>query len=129
MDKLSALLRPQFLVYVLGGVLSAAIDIGTMQMLLSRGLAPVAAASGGFLAGLLVNYAFHAKVTFGGRASAGSALRYGCVVAANYLLTIGIVALTDWMLHSALAGKLISLPVVAVNGYMLGKFWIFRQPA
>jgi len=126
MDKLSALLRPQFLVYLAGGVLSAVIDIGLMQLLLNRGVPPIPAASGGFLAGLLFNYTFHAKVTFDNRPTARSALRYGCVVAANYLLTIGIVALADMLLGSPLAGKLASLPMVAINGYLLGKHWIFK---
>lgn len=126
MDKLAALLRPRFLIYLAGGVLSAAIDIGVMQWLLKQGLAAVPAASGGFLAGLLFNYAYHAKVTFGEQPTARSALRYGCVVLANYLLTIGIVALADMLLGSSLVGKLASLPVVAVNGYLLGKYWIFK---
>jgi hypothetical protein len=26
-----------------------------------------------------------------------------------------------------LAGKLVSLPLVAVNGYLLSKYWIFRK--
>jgi hypothetical protein len=25
-----------------------------------------------------------------------------------------------------LAGKLVSLPIIAINGYMLGKYWIFK---
>ena len=125
----AGLLRRQFLVYVGGGVLCALIDIGLMQWLLHLGAHPVAASSAGFGAGLAVNYAFHAKVTFGGTAGGRSFARYLCVVAANYLLTITLVSLAQAWLDSPLAGKLLSLPLVAVNGYLLGRYWIFRRGA
>lgn len=127
MQKLLALLlKRQFLVYVAGGVLCALIDIGLMQWLRARGVATVLASSAGFGAGLLVNYAFHAKVTFSTITGGRSFARYLCVVAANYLLTIAIVALAEHWCDAALAGKILSLPVVAVNGYLLGRYWIFR---
>jgi hypothetical protein len=31
------------------------------------------------------------------------------------------------MFDSPMAGKIVSLPLVAVNGYLLGRFWIFRS--
>lgn len=121
-----ALLRPQFLVFIAGGVLCALIDIGLMQLMLGAGAAPVAAASCGFLAGLAVNYAFHARVTFKQLSTAGTVGRYLCVVAVNYLMTVSLVALADALLHYPLAGKLASLPLVAVNGYLLSKHWVFK---
>jgi putative flippase GtrA len=121
-----ALLRSQFLVFIAGGALCALIDIGLMQLMLRAGAAPVVAASGGFLAGLAVNYAFHARVTFKQLSSAGTVGRYLCVVAVNYLMTVALVALADALLQNALAGKLASLPLVAVNGYLLSKYWVFR---
>jgi hypothetical protein len=36
------------------------------------------------------------------------------------------VALSVSLLDSPLAGKLASLPLVALNGYVLGKYWIFK---
>lgn len=119
--------RRQFAVFVAGGVLSALADIGLMQILIARGVHYTAAASAGFALGLLVNYAFHAKLTF--RESGGGAwtmLRYMCVVAVNYALTLGCVALSVHLTGAALPGKLVSLPLVAVNGFLLSKFWIFR---
>ena len=50
------------------------------------------------------------------------------MVALNYLLTVGLVGAAHQLLGSALAGKLVSLPLVAVNGYLLGRYWIFRAP-
>ncbi|WP_332855261.1 GtrA family protein [Duganella sp. S19_KUP01_CR8] len=121
-----ALLQPQFLLFVAGGLLCALIDIGLMQLLIGGGAAPVAAASAGFVAGLVVNYAFHAKVTFKQLSSSTTVARYLCVVAANYLITVALVALAQSLLGWALAGKLASLPLVAVNGYLLSKYWVFK---
>lgn len=116
----------QFLTYVAGGLLCAAIDVGLMHLLMTNGVHPAGAASAGFVAGLLVNYAFHSQVTFSQAATKASFARYMCVVGLNYGLTLGCVALAVAMFDSPMAGKIVSLPLVAVNGYLLGRFWIFR---
>ncbi len=120
------LAKAPFLVYVSGGVLSAAVDIGTMQLLLTNGMPTLPATTVGFLTGLIVNYMFHARVTFGKGGSRASFARYLAVVAVNYTLTIAIVTAFEHLAGSALAGKLVSLPVVAVVGYLSGKYWIFK---
>nr|WP_267876207.1 GtrA family protein [Duganella rivi] len=114
------------MVFVTGGVLCALIDVGLMQGLLMGGAAPLTAASAGFLAGLLVNYLFHAKVTFKQLSSGATVARYLCVVAINYLITLALVALAQHWFGMAMIGKLASLPVVAVNGYLLSKHWVFK---
>lgn len=118
--------KAPFLIYITGGVLSAIVDIGTLQLLLFNGLPTIPATTAAFAVGLLVNYAFHSRVTFDQRGSRSSFARYLCVVALNYTLTIAIVTAVEHMAGSALAGKLVSLPVVAVVGYLLGKLWIFK---
>jgi putative flippase GtrA len=125
MDKLFTHSR-QFGLFVLGGVLCALVDIGMMQLLLRGGLHYASATTAGFLAGLLVNYAFHSRVTFDAPATPASFARYLCVVGINYLLTLGCVALAQSLAGMPLAGKIVSLPLVAVNGYLLGKLWIFK---
>lgn len=123
---LALLTTPQFMVFVAGGALSALVDIGLMQLLLHGGAAPLAAASAGFLAGLLVNYLFHARVTFKQLSGSRTLTRYLCVVAINYLLTLALVALAQALCGYPLVGKLASLPLVAVNGYLLSKHWVFK---
>ena len=122
----SKLASRQFAVYVTGGLVCALADIGLMLLLLEAGVHHTAAASAGFAAGLLINYAFHSRVTFNAAANPASFARYLCLIGINYVLTIGCVALADAAIASSLAGKLLSLPLVAVNGYLLGKYWIFR---
>jgi putative flippase GtrA len=119
--------RRQFATFMAGGLLCALVDIGVMQLLLRGGVHFASATTAGFLAGLLVNYAFHSRVTFDAAASASSFARYLCVVGLNYLLTIGCVALAVSLAGMPLAGKIVSLPLVSASGYLLGKFWIFRK--
>jgi putative flippase GtrA len=114
-----------FLVYLIGGVLSAAIDVGLMQLLIACGTPQLLAVTVGFVAGFLFNYTFHARVTFS-HASRSAFVRYILLVAANYLLTMLIVMLAIRLAGSALAGKLVALPLVAANGYLLGKRWVFK---
>ncbi len=116
----------QLVVFLAGGVLSAAVDIGVLQLLLHAGLHFASATTAGFLSGLLVNYAWHSRVTFDAAATPSSFARYLCVVVLNYLLTLGCVALAQALLGMPLAGKIASLPLISVNSYLLGKYWIFK---
>lgn len=116
----------QFAIFITGGVLCALVDIGLMQTLQQVGVHAAAAASAGFGAGLLVNYAFHSRITFNAAATPANFTRYLCVVGLNYLLTIACVALAQAFLVDPLIGKLASLPLVAVNTYLLSKYWIFK---
>lgn len=118
--------RRQVALFLTGGVLSALVDIGTMQSLVALGYHYAAATTCGFAAGLVVNYTYHAKVTFDSPTSGASVARYSCLVGLNYALTLGCVALAAALGASALAGKLVSLPLVAANSFLLGKFWIFK---
>jgi putative flippase GtrA len=118
--------RRQVALFLTGGVLSALADIGVMQLLVTLGYHYAGATTCGFGAGLAVNYLYHAKITFVSATSGASVLRYACLVALNYLVTLGCVALAVTTFDSALAGKILSLPLVAINSFVLGKFWIFK---
>ena len=116
----------QFLLYLVGGVASALIDVGLMQFLIYSGVDYVTATSAGFIAGLVFNYVYHATVTFTAPPSRRSMGRYLAVVAMNYLFTLACVALAVHLTGLAVVGKLLSLPLVAINGFILGKHWIFK---
>lgn len=117
----------QFLVYVIVGLLSATLDIGSMQLLLSAGMIHSQAVSIGFGLGLLFNYLAHQRVTFSSQHSPGSVRRYAAVLLLNYGLTLGCVEAGLYLFDSVLAGKLLSLPLVALNGFVLGRYWVFRH--
>ncbi|PRC93959.1 GtrA family protein [Solimicrobium silvestre] len=116
----------QFFVFIVGGGVCALIDIGLMQLLIAFGINYVGATSTGFLAGLLINYAFHANLTFRANTTSRRFVRYLCVVVINYLITIASVSLSMSLTETPLIGKLVSLPIIAINGYMLSKYWIFK---
>ncbi len=122
--------QAQFFVFVGGGMLCALLDICVMQLLIRAGVGYQVGASVGFVSGLMLNYAFHKYLTFKA-AENYHFVRYLCVVGINYALTmacvaLGVLVLGDPEAHSALIGKLVSLPLVAVNGYLLSKYWIAR---
>lgn len=116
----------QVLTYLVGGGASAAIDVGLMQGLLWAGMPLLAAVSLSFIAGLLFNFAFHSNLTFQRSASRATFGRYIAVVALNYVLTVFITGASVHWLGQPLPGKLLALCLVAVNGYLLGKYWIFK---
>jgi putative flippase GtrA len=118
--------RRQFALFVAGGALCALVDVGLMQALIAGGIHFASATTAGFAAGLLVNYAFHSRVTFEAAATPFNFARYLCVVGINYLLTMAFVSMSVALLGIPLAGKLVSLPVVALNGFVLSKYWIFK---
>lgn len=116
----------QFSVFVGVGVLSALVDVGTMLGLTFLGVHYGLAASVGFAVGLVVNYIFHARVTFRAATSVGTAGRFGVIVLLNYIITIGFVFSFQHLFGIPLVGKLLSLPVVAINGYFWSRCWVFK---
>ena len=106
--------------------MSAIVDIGVMQCMINLGINALSAASTGFFAGLVLNYIFHAKVTFRAQTNLFNSVRFIIVVGINYSITIAFVATSLAICASALVGKIISLPVVAVNGFMLSRHWVFK---
>lgn len=116
----------QFAVFVAVGLLTAAVDVGLLQLLTGAGARPVPAATAAFAVAFVLNFALHARVTFGTVWSARAVRRFAAVVLGNYGITIALVAASAALLTSPLPGKLVSLPLVAVNGFLWSKHWVFK---
>jgi putative flippase GtrA len=116
----------QFIVFIGVGLTCAIIDVGLMQMLIFFNVHYVVAASTGFAAGFVANFLMHASVTFNAKYSHRVLGRFIIVVFVNYLLTILFVSFFHEWLDMAVLGKVLSLPLVAVNGFFLSKHWVFR---
>lgn len=116
----------QFYTYVLVGLVSALVDIGLMQLANKIGVHYLLSATFGFVSGLVLNFILHTRLTFGAKYSYGNATRYLFVVFVNYLLTLFLVLLFQSWFLMALLGKVVSLPLVAVNGFLLSKYWIYK---
>jgi putative flippase GtrA len=119
-------LKPRFMVFVLVGVACAAIDVGLMVFLRWVGLHYLLATSLGFVAGFAVNFLLHSRITFRAQYTHGTLFRFMVVVVVNFLLSIFMVFVFQEWMNAALWGKLLSLPLVSVNGFFLSKHWVFR---
>ncbi|MCB1706243.1 MAG: GtrA family protein [Halioglobus sp.] len=118
--------RWQFPVFVAIGLVSAAVDIFILQVLVWSGFHYTVAVTLGFLTGFLVNYLGHTRVTFKKQETVANVLGFILVVLLNYLITLSFVALSEVFLDSVVTGKIVSLPVVAVNGFLWGKYLVFK---
>jgi putative flippase GtrA len=125
-NALCTLLSKQFFIFISGGLLSALIDIGAMAVLLKMSAGSFIATTSGFALGLGVNYIFHANMTFGAQKTIRSVIRYIIIVSLNYGMTLAFVFVAQSFNFSAIAGKLMSLPFIAVNGFQLSKYWAFK---
>jgi putative flippase GtrA len=125
-NALCTLFSKQFLIFISGGLLSALIDIGTMAVLLRMSVSSFIATTSGFALGLGVNYIFHSSMTFGAQKTIRSVTRYIIIVGLNYGMTLAFVFVAQLLNLGAIAGKMMSLPFVAINGFLLSKYWAFR---
>lgn len=121
------LLERRFIIFLSVGIMSAIVDICIMQLSQLIGFHFMLAVSIGFLAGFIVNYILHLKVTFQSISSIKNLRRFVLVVALNYILTVICVSISEKYLNSVIEGKLFSLPLVALNGFFLCKFWVFKS--
>ncbi|UZK03138.1 GtrA family protein [Venatoribacter cucullus] len=120
------MISKRFIVYLAVGVVCAAVDIGLMKLFMFNGVNYLIAATVGFVAGLILNFFLHTWVTFNAQYSHSAFGRYLVVVFANYILTLISIAVFQYLVDMPVLGKLISLPVVAVNGFLLIKYWVHR---
>ena len=116
----------QFGVFIAVGMVCAAVDVGAMSGLMRAEVSPLVSASCGFALGLCMNFLLHSRLTFKASASWQRLGRFLWVVAFNYGVTLACVQAADFWLVSPLLGKLISLPVVAINGFYLSRQWVFK---
>ncbi|WP_426075817.1 GtrA family protein [Janthinobacterium sp. PSPC3-1] len=108
------------------GVFCALIDILSAKALVYAGMYYGSAVTIGFLLGLVANYVLHAKITFKVASSHATMMKFGVVVAINYGFTLLLSYFSMQLTGDFLAGKLLSLPVVAANGFLLSKYWVFK---
>lgn len=117
----------RFVIYVSVGVLCAVIDVGLMHLLLHFDVHYIAATTAGFFTGFVVNFILHTRITFGASYSHGVLMRFSTVVALNYFLSVLIVFVSQKLWLMPVLGKLVSLPLVAINGFLLSRYWVFKN--
>jgi putative flippase GtrA len=114
------------MVYVMVGSVSAIIDLLTLGILLDLNTPQWPAVTIAFIAGFVFNLKSHALFTFVSALTKKSALRFTSVVGVNYLLTLAIIEALSNFSFTIITAKVISLPVIAISGYLLGRYWAFK---
>jgi len=118
---------PKFVVYVIVGVLSAIIDLLTLDTLIGINTKQWLAVSIAFVAGFVFNLKAHSVFTFVSPLTRISGIRFTAVAAINYLLTLAIIETLTAFSFSLITAKLVSLPIIAASGYLLGRHWAFKS--
>ncbi len=116
----------RFSIFVMVGAVCALLDIGLMQGLMAIGVYYLAATTLAFAVGVVANFFLHTHVTFDKAYSHTALVRFLGVVLVNYLLTLLVVASFQAGWHMPMLGKLASLPLVAINGFLLSRYWVYR---
>lgn len=117
----------QFMVFLLVGIVSAILDLGMLSALIQLGSHPYLAVSIAFLCGLGINLWLHSRLTFQTNLSTQNALRFLIVVGMNWLIILGVVFIFEQLGNSYLFGKLVSLPLVAIHGFLWSRLWVFKS--
>lgn len=121
-------LTPQFVRYVLIGVLVLVVDVGGLAILLAAGVVREGAVASSFLAAMIVQFTLNRWLNFRAfdRSVVSQAANYLAVTGANLLLTLVVVDFCVLQLHTtALAGKLLSLPLTLPFSYVAHKHVTF----
>ena len=118
---------PKFVLYVIVGSLSSIIDLTTLKLLICINTTQGFAVTVAFIAGFVFNINAHALFTFASPLTSKSALKFTTVVAINYFLTLLIIEALTAFSCSLMTAKMVSLPIIAVSGFLFGRHWAFQD--
>ena len=117
----------QFARYVLVGGFSAVVDLSALWMLLQARLPRPIALAVALVLGIAINYLLHHRFTFRStrRVDPRSIGLFLAIVGINYLLTLAIVEAGLAIGLTVMWSKLVSLPVIALNGFLFNRRFVF----
>ena len=124
MSRLGAARAP--LTFVGVGLLSAVIDASVFSLAYALGVAAPVASALGFVTAFGVNYSGNRRLVFRVRGSRTALGRYCVLVAANLLVTTGLVAGLVQLGTEAHVAKGISIVVAACLNFLALRNWVFR---
>jgi putative flippase GtrA len=122
-------LRAVFSRYVVVGLASVAVDVGSLFALRSGANLPLLLATTiAFALALTVNYSLNHVWAFDASGLSWRRIgRYSVLVAINYGLTLGIVASFDAAGASYLVGKAVAVAIGATINFTGYRFWVFND--
>jgi putative flippase GtrA len=116
----------QFFIFSKVGIISGLMDVSLLLALVQLGVRAYFAITVAFFFGLGINLWLHANLTFQTRLSIQHIGRFLLVVCMNYGFTLGVVLIFEHLGLSYVLGKIISLPVVAIHGFLWSRLWVFK---
>ena len=127
-SRATRIMLARFFVYALVGAAGTAGHYAFLLTAVSTGmLGPVPATSGGAIVGAVINFVLNAKVTFRGRMTAGTALRFfataALAAAANGLMMSALLTVftIDYLLAQLLVTAILLCATFGINSA-----WTFR---
>ncbi|MBN6071050.1 GtrA family protein [Aggregatibacter actinomycetemcomitans] len=116
------------IIFLFVGSSSALVDIGCLylfsKILLWNNELSISLA---FILGLVFNYFSHTYFTFQEKANVGNLVRYLILVLLNYINTIVLMYFLTELLHiDIIVAKVITLPFIAVNTFVISKVWVYK---
>jgi putative flippase GtrA len=121
----------QFARFAIVGATNTAITLVSYGLLVSAGVAPVAASAVAFALGALNGYRLNRGWTFrSSRRGAAAGARYVTVQLAGLgLNAAGVAVAVGWVAVPRLAGEIAILPLVTTMTFLLSRNWVFRPTA
>jgi putative flippase GtrA len=118
----------QFARFAVVGATNTAITLVSYGLLVSAGIAPVAASAVAFALGALNGYRLNRGWTFrSSRRGAAAGARYVAVQLAGLgVNAAGVAVAVGWVAVPRLAGEIAILPVVTTMTFLLSRNWVFR---
>lgn len=128
--KISKILKNQFLKYGIVGVLSACVDFGLLYIFYSIvGLNSNLSISIAFLGSAFFNFLMHRFYTFSKTREGSHSkafLKYLVLICGSYFITLSIIYLLMQLELSIYIAKLITLLLVYIYGFYIGKYFVFN---
>lgn len=118
----------QILIFLWVGGTSALLDIGLFYLchrVASWDIYTSAVIA--YLVSLVYNYLLHTYLTFERKAETGNLFKFAVLVIVNYSLTaLLLYFLVDIASINAIWAKILTIPIIAVNTFIVSKKWIYR---
>jgi putative flippase GtrA len=124
-------LQRQLLSYLVVGGISVVVDVGLLALLHESFEVPLGVATtAAFCISVVVNFLLNrtAMSSPGSRGLTSHALRYGSLVAANYVITLAVVTTAGPVSDRYLVAKLAVVAASTSWNFLLYRHWVFNPP-
>ena len=116
----------QFVIFILVGASSALLDLYLLYALRKINLNINLSITIAYISGALLNYLLHTFLTFKKTTNKKNLSKFITVLLINYSLTLIIIYILLQLNTDLIIAKIISLPVIAVIGFILARNWIYK---